>query len=78
MRTIKLLNDGNSQIVLIPPELEFPAGINEVAVFRHGDEIILREIPDNLSDVPGIFAGFPDDFMAGKQPDLPAQTRRSE
>lgn len=61
MTITKVFQAGNSQAVYIPEEFQF--NTTEVEIIRRGEELILREKRDNLSDVLDIFADLPDDFM---------------
>jgi antitoxin VapB len=40
----KVFQSGNSQAVRLPKEFRFPAGVEEVAVRRQGDQIILEPL----------------------------------
>ena len=73
MITTRVFKSGNSQAVRIPKELQFD--VDELEIFRRGDEIVLREKRDNLSDVMDIFAAFSDDFMEDGREDPPPQER---
>lgn len=76
MTTTRVFKSGNSQAVRIPQEFQFD--VNEVEIFRRGDEIILRKRPDNLLDVLDLFESLPDDFMQGGRNDPPPQQRDFE
>ncbi|MGV6816722.1 MAG: antitoxin [Thiotrichales bacterium] len=73
MTTTRVFKSGNSQAVRIPQEFQFD--VNEVEIFRRGDEIILRKRPDNLLDVLDLFESLPDDFMQEGRNDPPPQQR---
>ncbi len=73
MATTRVFKSGNSQAVRIPKEFQFD--VEELEIFRRGDEVVLRKKPNNLSDVMDIFAGFSDDFMADGRDDTPPQER---
>lgn len=73
MTTARVFQNGNSQAVRIPKE--FQLAVKEVEIFRRGDELVLRPIAQNLSDVLDIFAAMPDDFMAEGRLDPPPQER---
>lgn len=73
MTTTRVFKSGNSQAVRIPQEFQFD--VNEVEIFRRGDEIILRKRPDNLLDVLDLFESLPDDFMQEGRNDPPPQER---
>jgi antitoxin VapB len=44
MSTAKVFQSGNSQAVRLPKEFRFPAGVEEVAIRRQGDRIILEPV----------------------------------
>lgn len=73
MTITRVFKSGNSQAVRIPQEFQFD--VNEVEIFRRGDELVLRKKQDNLSDVMDLFAAFSDDFMQGERVDPPPQER---
>ena len=61
MNTAKIFKSGNSQAVRLPKVFQFDA--SEVQIFRRGDEIVLRKMPENLSRVFELLADLSDDFM---------------
>jgi antitoxin VapB len=61
MKTAKIFKSGNSQAVRLPKELQFD--VSEVEIFRRGDEIVLREKPQNLARVFELLADMSEDFM---------------
>ena len=73
MITTRVFKSGNSQAVRIPKEFQFD--VDELEIFRRGEEVVLRKKQDNLSDVMDIFAAFSDDFMEGERVDPPPQER---
>ena len=73
MITTRVFKSGNSQAVRIPKELQFD--VDEVEIFRRGDELIIRPKKDNIADVLDVFAAFPDDFMSDGRDDSPPQER---
>jgi virulence-associated protein VagC len=44
MSTARVIHSGNGQTVRLPKELRFPAGVEEVAVHRQGDRLILEPL----------------------------------
>ena len=44
MSTAKVFQSGNSQAVRLPREFRFPVGVEEVAIRRQGDRIILEPL----------------------------------
>jgi antitoxin VapB len=61
MNTAKIFKSGNSQAVRLPKVFQFDT--SEVQIFRRGDEIVLRKIPENLSRVFELLTDLSDDFM---------------
>ncbi|HSK77617.1 MAG TPA: type II toxin-antitoxin system VapB family antitoxin [Thermoanaerobaculia bacterium] len=67
--TAKVLRSGTSQAVRLPEEFRFPAGVEEVAVRRQGDRLILEPIrkedwPDGFWKA---FEGVSPDFERPRQ-----------
>ena len=60
MRT-KVFQSGNSQAVRIPKAFRFD--VDEVEIFRRGDEVVLRARPKHLGEAFHLLASLPDDFM---------------
>ncbi len=73
MTTTRVFKSGNSQAVRIPKEFQFD--VDELEIFKRGNEIVLRKKEDNLLGVLDILAGFSDDFMQDGREDLPPQER---
>ena len=73
MTTTRVFKSGNSQAVRIPKEFQFD--VDELEIFKRGNEVVLRKKEDNLSSVLDILAGFSDDFMQDGREDLPPQER---
>jgi antitoxin VapB len=61
MPTAKVFKAGNSQAVRLPKEFRFAS--DEVEIFRRGDEVVLREKPQNLLRVLELLAALPDDMF---------------
>ncbi|BAU75967.1 antitoxin [Metapseudomonas furukawaii] len=70
----KLFQSGNSQAVRLPKEFRFK-NVDRVEIFRRGNEIVLREISTNATDIFDALVEMPDDFMEGGRDDLPPQER---
>ena len=66
MTTAKVFKSGNSQAVRLPKEFRFAS--DEVEIFRRGDEVVLREKPQNLLATAAARSGdaFPDDFWRSR------------
>jgi antitoxin VapB len=73
MKKAKVFQSGNSQAVRIPKEFHLEG--QEVEIIRKGHDIILREIPKDLTAAFEILTGFSDDFFAGGRQDMPPQNR---
>ncbi|TXH75438.1 MAG: antitoxin [Thiothrix sp.] len=69
LTTTRVFMSGNSQAVRIPREFQFD--VDEVEIFRRGDEIVLRKRPRNLAEAFEHIPRMPEDFMAdGREQDL--------
>jgi antitoxin VapB len=73
MTTARVFQSGNSQAVRLPKE--FRLSVDEVEIFRRGDEIVLRVRPRNGAEIFDALAALPDDFMEGGRDDGPPQER---
>ncbi len=74
MRKTKVFRSGNSQAVRIP--IDFHLEGDEVEIIQRKHEIILREIPKNLSGAFTILTKFSDDFFTEGRKDTPPQKRK--
>jgi antitoxin VapB len=72
MAVAKVFKSGNSQAVRLPKEFRLAA--SEVEIFRRGDEIVLREPPQNLARAFELLCELPDDFLE-ERGDPPPQSR---
>jgi antitoxin VapB len=65
----KVFQSGNSQAVRLPKEFRFPAGVEEVSIRRHGDQLILEplERQEWPPDFWQAFGGMSDDFERPRQ-----------
>lgn len=69
MQTTRVFMSGNSQAVRIPKEFQFD--VEEIEIFKRGDEIILRKRPRNLAEAFEHIPRMPEDFMAdGREQDI--------
>lgn len=75
MTYARVFQSGNSQAVRLPKE--FRLNVDQVEIFRRGDEIVLRETPTNAAAIFDALTGLPPDFMADGREDTPAQERES-
>jgi len=75
MSTARIFKSGNSQALRLPKQFRFD--VDEVEIFRRGDEIVLREPKRNLSRAFAALAAMPDDFMSDRRQDQPPQEREA-
>ena len=75
MTYARVFQSGNSQAVRLPKE--FRLNVNQVEIFRRGDEIVLREIAASATIVFDLLASLPPDFMAKGRDDTPPQEREA-
>ena len=73
MARSRVFQSGNSQAVRLPKEFQFD--VEEVEIFRRGDEIILRKTPGSLDRAFTLLTSLSEDFMADGR-SQPAQRRR--
>ncbi len=75
MRITKVFRSGNSQAVRIPREFQFRSG--EVEILRRGDEVVLRERPQNLAPAFQLLTTLSAGFFKGgrRQPKLQKRTK---
>lgn len=69
----RVFQSGNSQAVRLPKE--FRLDVDQVEIFRRGDEIILRPRPTNALGIFNALTAFPADFMAEGRDDTEPQER---
>ena len=75
MTYARVFQSGNSQAVRLPKE--FRLNVEQVEIFRQGNDIVLRQTPINAAAVFDLLAGLPADFMADGRDDTPAQEREA-
>lgn len=75
MTFARVFQSGNSQAVRLPKE--FRLSVDQVEIFRRGDEIVLREIPSSAVAVFDALARLPGDFLATGRDDTPPQEREA-
>lgn len=73
MTTTRVFRSGNSQAVRLPRELRFE--VDEVEIFRRGDEVVLREPARSAARVFHLLGKLPDDCFADGRRDEPPQAR---
>ncbi len=75
MTYARVFQSGNSQAVRLPKEFRF--SVDQVEIFRRGDEIVLRERPASAAAIFDALASLPADFMAEGREDAPPQEREA-
>ena len=75
MTLARVFQSGNSQAVRLPKEFRFD--VDQVEIFRRGDEIILRAVNPNAGVIFDTLTRLPADFMEQGRDDLPPQERES-
>jgi antitoxin VapB len=75
MTIARVFQSGNSQAVRLPKE--FRLQVDQVEIFRRGDEIVLREHPRNAAAIFDALAQLPADFLPEGREDSPPQERES-
>lgn len=73
MTLARVFQSGNSQAVRLPKEFRFD--VDQVEIFRRGDEIILRAAVPNAGAIFDALTRLPADFMEQSRSDLPPQER---
>ena len=73
MKTTRVFKSGNSQAVRLPKEYQFD--VDEVLIFRRGDEVVLRKAGGSMVRAYELLASLPDDFMEQGREDSPPQSR---
>lgn len=62
MSYARVFQSGNSQAVRLLKEFHF--NVDQVQIFRRGDEIVLRECPVSAAAIFDMLASLPEDFMS--------------
>jgi antitoxin VapB len=74
MTRAKVLRFGEDLVVVrLPPGFHLAGG--EVEIFRRGDEIVLRELPNSVARAFHLLASLPDDAFPEPRRDEPPQDR---
>jgi antitoxin VapB len=73
-RTARVGKNNRAQIVTIPLEYRFPAGMKEVFIRKVGEEVVLSPRPTDWSDFLSSDVRVSDDFSVNVE-DLPVQER---
>jgi antitoxin VapB len=61
--------------VRLPKDFRFD--VDQVEIFRRGDEVVLRPVAVSAAAIFDALAGLPDDFMPDGRNDTPPQERES-
>lgn len=69
----RVFQSGNSQAVRLPKE--FRLNVDQVEIFRRGNEIVLRETPVSATAIFDALAQLPTDFMSEGRGDSQPQER---
>jgi antitoxin VapB len=75
MQHARIFQSGNSQAVRLPKD--FRLEVEQVEIFRRGDEIVLRPVPESAAALFDALASLPEDFMADGREDAPPQEREA-
>jgi antitoxin VapB len=75
MTMTKVFKSGNSQAVRVPKE--FHLNSDRVEIFKRNNDLVIRELPQNLSSAFVLLTKLPDDFFADGRQDLPPEERDS-
>lgn len=75
MTYARVFQSGNSQAVRLPKEFRF--NVDQVEIFRLGNDIVLRERPANATAILDVLTSLPTDFMAAGRTDTPPQEREA-
>lgn len=73
MTYARVFQSGNSQAVRLPKE--FRLDVDQVEIFRQGNDIVLRQSPANAAGIFDLLTNLPPDFMAEGRLDTPPQER---
>lgn len=73
MAMARVFQSGNSQAVRLPKE--FRLTVEEVEIFRRGEEIVLLEKPRGMERVLEILDQMPDDMFEGIRDERPPEHR---
>jgi len=75
MKTARVIQDGDHQVIELPPEIQVSAGQMEVS--RSGDGVLLRPIVSSWTSLVGSLNNFSPDFMSSER-HQPIQGNRVE
>lgn len=69
----KVFKSGHSQAVRLPKDFQLKSKV--VQIYKRDNEIVIRELPTDLSEAFDLFTQLPDDFFAEGRDDKPPQER---
>ena len=75
MTYARIFQSGNSQAVRLPKNFRFST--DRVEILRHGQDIILREIPISATAIFDALTQLPSDFMSEGRQDILPQEREA-
>lgn len=75
MALARVFKSGNSQAVRLPKE--FRLDVEQVEIFRRGNELVLREVRADGTAAFDALASLPADFLADDRGDGPPQEREA-
>ena len=75
MALARIFQSGNSQAVRLPKDFRFD--VDQVEIFRRGDEVVLRSVPVNATTIFDALAQLPDDLMPDGRNDTAPQEREN-
>ncbi|MEY2686614.1 MAG: hypothetical protein RL375_812 [Pseudomonadota bacterium] len=79
MNLARIFQSGNSQAVRLPKEFRFD--VDEVEIYRRGDEVVLRPVAQGCERIFDALAALPADLVAeleaAKRDDPPPQEREA-
>lgn len=73
MKVTKVFKSGNSQAVRLPKDFHIKS--KTVEIFKKNNDIIIRELPKNLSKAFELFSQLPNDFFSEERSDPEPQER---
>ena len=74
MSYARVFKSGNSQAVRLPKEFRFD--VEQVEIFRRGDEVVLREHSASATSIFDALSALPQDLLEQGRKDIPPQKRK--
>ena len=74
MSYARVFKSGNSQAVRLPKEFRFD--VEQVEIFRRGNEVVLREHSANATSIFDALSALPQDLLEQGRKDIPPQKRK--